>query len=84
MSELTTRRAAWQAKEDARLVFFEANATTAPNTKAIYDHLKEGAILSLAESIVAGTTYNASASSHAMIDDNMLADAAALAASAGD
>lgn len=80
MSELTTRRAAWQAKEDARLLFFEASATTAPNTKAIYEHLKEGAILSLAESIVAGTTYNATASSHAMIDDNMQSEAEALAA----
>ncbi|MGD9611148.1 MAG: hypothetical protein AB7U59_17250 [Desulfovibrionaceae bacterium] len=84
MSELTTRRAAWQAKEDARLVFFDANATTAPNTKAIYDHLKEGAILTLAESIVAGTTYNASASSHAMIDANMQTEAETLAASAGE
>ena len=84
MSDYSDRLAAWQAKEDARKVFFEANGTHAVKDKAIYDHKREGITLGIAKSIIDNGSYNGETPDVLLADDNMLADAAALAASAGD
>lgn len=84
MSDYSDRLAAWQEKEDARKVFFQENGLLAVKDKAIYDHKKEGIVLGIAKCIIDTGSYNGETPDVLLADDNMLADAAALAASAGD
>lgn len=84
MSDYSDRLAAWQSKEDARKLFFEDHGLLAVKDKAIYDHKREGIVLGIAKCIIDNGSYNGETPDVLLADANMLADAVALAASAGE
>lgn len=79
MSELTDRRAAWDAKEAVRQIFILPNSVDAVNYKELMLHKRERDVLLLAEAIRDNGGWSGATVAEPP-DGAMLAEAAALAA----